>query len=172
VLARPQEFVEFSEALSKKVCISEDAAFRLELHIRDCWDNRQEKKSFIIVINSSGNGKTFSCIKLCSSMRALYTLTKKLDRYEATPEVVTFIDVIKTASSLAQKNAIATAFVGILEACLKNGNLPQDKIFSYQFDNNRSLGITALLRATFPAFDGQSFRQYLIQAAKNPTPTN
>jgi hypothetical protein len=171
VLARPQEFVEFSKALSTKQCASDDAAFRLELHIRDCWDNREEKKSFIIVINSSGNGKTFSCIKLCSSMRALYTLTKKLDRYEPTPEVATFIDVIKTATSLAQKNAIATAFVRILEACLRNANLPQKTIFNYQFENDRSLGITALLRATFPALTGQSFRQYLIQAAKNPTPT-
>jgi hypothetical protein len=170
---------EFSAALTTKAAVSadpterdvevEDSAARLERHLIACWQEIDCKR-WIVVINSSGNGKTFACIKLCSRMRALYTLARKLDHYAPTPEVVTFVEVLTSASNLAQKNAVATAFVRMLERCLNTLD-SQDDIFRSQFDNSRSMGISALLRKSFPDLSTHPFRRALIAAALAESPT-
>jgi hypothetical protein len=169
-----QDISEFKEALTPTATVCGIQTDRTDItryilaSINLCWTTRMTFKSYFFILNSSGSGKTFSALKVCREMNSIFTFASKFTHIGATPEVSTFMKMIAEAGSQAAKNAVATAFVRLLEKCLISTRGQDGRSFDLQFRGNNYLGMASLLESAFD--DYIDFGTLLHEQIKKDSP--
>ena len=141
---------------------------RLQNKIQELWGARKHYISYLYLVNSTGSGKTYTCLQVCKRLNGIYFNCRDISNgCSATPEVKDFVKAIQCASNLAEKNAIGVAFVRLLEKALMEGGLT---VFEQQFDGNVYKGVSALFQATLAGTANVSFSENLANAVDHGSP--
>ena len=108
------------------------------------WANRATTKLCFSVVNSTGNGKTFACLQLCTMMRGVYCLCAQHGGlHSPSKQIAMLVKAIDQAGDLASKNAIAIAFASKLRKVMKNKTSAE--LHKEQFNDMHYMGISSLL---------------------------
>ena len=124
---------------------AETSTVLLEQKIIDVARSKDQTKHFVVV-NSTGNGKTYACIQLGKSehLKSLYVLCAQHGTgYKACPEVEKIARTIKGRKSLDEKNVIALSFVRHLQKKMQRAD--RAAISAMQFEEENYLGLSKLL---------------------------
>lgn len=131
---------------------------RLMEAIRTLWTSSTEYKRLLYVINSTGSGKTYCCIRVCEKMDCMYFLCGKSGVLSPTLEISELIYMIDEKETLSEKNIVAAAFVRLLEKCFDSHS--QKELFDAQFQDGNYMGVSSLLSdQTLPHFGDQMHNQ-------------
>jgi hypothetical protein len=148
-----QDVSAFEEALKPSSRPDRTAVSQyIQTAIKECWETRKAHKSYLFVVNSNGSGKTFSCLQVCREMNSIYMTAADSDPFTTTPEVSIFLKTVSETNSLPAKDAVAAAFVKVLEECLRYTTRSNRGSFELQFKGNCFLGMTPLLRCAYDEF--------------------
>jgi len=93
----------------------ESAVDRLYIAVNNMWkhDNRT-KKSHLSIVNSTGNGKTYTCIQLGLRLPLVYMLCRET-KYQPDPILSLLVNRIDSLPTLAEKNLLSICFVRLLK---------------------------------------------------------
>lgn len=143
------------------------ATAQLLKRIQWLWNSRQNYKLSMYVVNSTGNGKTYACLQLGLYLKSCYLLcATRADSYVATDEVSYLVQLIDDAEDLRTRNALALAFVRLVEKSMRP--LTSQQLYDLQF--NRSKKCYYGLKKLFLSCCQIPFVNILLKTSKEMSP--
>ena len=145
---------------------------RLHQIVLKVHKDRNQYRRIVFIVNSTGSGKTHTCIQLCSLLPSAYILCKSPSSdFLLNEEIFAVIRAIDAADTMIEKNRIAVCFILALEKALLRLSAEDAKKKQFSETTNNYLGIRALLASDWKELDnGGSFEVYLRQRCNTCSP--